>query len=107
MALPRMLKIRQTFPRARVADLPRAVAQALGAAALPIKRGDTVAVGAGSRGIANIDVIVRATVRWLRDLGAKPLGFPAMGSHRGGTSEGRLSLLAHSGLTQAAMGCPV
>src|SRR2546427_6054298 len=32
----------------------------------------TVAVGAGSRGIANIDVIVGATVRWLRDLGARP-----------------------------------
>src|SRR5437762_1978392 len=107
MALPRMLKIRQTFPRARVADLPRAVAQALGAAALPIKRGDTVAVGAGSRGIANIDVIVGATVRWLRDLGAKPFVFPAMGSHGGGTSEGQLSVLAHYGITEATMGCPV
>src|SRR5881296_3942068 len=107
MALPRMLKIRQTFPRARVADLPRAVAQALGAAALPIKRGDTVAVGAGSRGIANIDVIVGATVRWLRDLGAKPFVFPAMGSHGGGTPEGQLSVLAHYGITEAAMGCPI
>ena len=107
MALPRMLKIRQTFPRARVADLPRAVAQALGAAALPIKRGDTVAVGAGSRGIANIDVIVGATVRWLRDLGAKPFVFPAMGSHGGGTSEGQLSVLAHYGITEATMGCPL
>src|SRR5438105_12943041 len=107
MALPRMLKIRQTFPRARVADLPRAVAQALGAAALPIKRGDTVAVGAGSRGIANIDVIVGAAVRWLRDLGARPFVFPAMGSHGGGTPEGQLAVLAHYGITEATMGCPV
>src|SRR2546425_4765755 len=106
MAWPRMLRIRQTFPRSRVADIPRTVAQALGAAGLPIKGGDAVAVGAGSRGIANIDVIVGAAVRWLRDLGARPFVFPAMGSHGGGTPEGQLAVLAHYGITEATMGCP-
>src|SRR5947209_490768 len=107
MAWPRMLKIRQTFPRPRVTDISAAVAQALGTAELPIKRGDTVAVGAGSRGIASIDVIVGATVRWLRDRGARPFVFPAMGSHGGGTPEGQLSVLEHYGITEATMGCPV
>src|SRR5256884_3142646 len=107
MAWPRMLKIRQTFPRPRVTDISAAVAQALGTAKLPIKRGDTVAVGAGSRGIANIDVIVGATVRWLQDLGARPFVFPARGSHGGGTPEGQLSVLAHYGTTEAALGCPI
>ena len=107
MSLPRMVRVRQTFPRPRVADIPRAVADALAAAGLPIKRGDTVAVGAGSRGIANIDVIVGATVRALKDLGARPFVFPAMGSHGGGTPEGQLSVLEHYGITEATMGCPV
>ncbi|HXH84531.1 MAG TPA: [Fe-S]-binding protein [Candidatus Tectomicrobia bacterium] len=105
--LPRMLRVRQTFPRPRVDDIPAAVARALEAARLPVKRGDTVAVGAGSRGIANIDVIVGATVRWLRDLGARPFVFPAMGSHGGGTPEGQLSVLEHYGITEATMGCPI
>jgi hypothetical protein len=105
--LPRMVRVRQTFPRPRVADIPRAVADALAAATPPVKHGDTVAVGAGSRGIANIDVIVRATVNWLRDLGARPFIFPAMGSHGGGTAEGQLSVLEHYGITEAAMGVPV
>jgi hypothetical protein len=83
------------------------VARSLQAAGLPIKRGDIVAVGAGSRGIANVDVIVGATVRWLRDLGARPFVFPAMGSHGGGTAEGQLSVLEHYGITEATMGCPV
>jgi len=74
---------------------------------LPIKRGDTVAVGAGSRGIANIAVIVRAVVDHLKDLGAKPFVFPAMGSHGGATAEGQLEILAHYGITEAAMGCPL
>jgi hypothetical protein len=102
-----MVRVRQTFARPRVADIPRAVADALSARSLPVKRGDTVAVGAGSRGIANIDVIVGATVRYLRDLGARPFVFPAMGSHGGGTAEGQLDVLAHYGITEATMGCPV
>ncbi|OLC33313.1 MAG: hypothetical protein AUH81_14570, partial [Candidatus Rokubacteria bacterium 13_1_40CM_4_69_5] len=107
MAFPRMVRVRQTFPRPRVVDIPRAVAETLAAAGVPIKRGDTVAVGAGSRGIANIDVIVGATVTWLKDCGARPFIFPAMGSHGGGTPEGQLSVLAHYGITEATMGCPL
>ena len=107
MAFPRMVRVRQTFARPRVADIPRTVAEVLAAAGTPIKRGDTVAVGAGSRGIANIAVIVGAAVRWLLDMGARPFVFPAMGSHGGGTPEGQLSVLEHYGITAATMGCPV
>jgi len=105
--LPRMLRVRQSFARPRVADIPAAVARTLEAARLPVKRGDTVAVGAGSRGIANIDAVVGATVRWLREQGARPFVFPAMGSHGGGTPEGQLSVLEHYGITEATMGCPI
>jgi hypothetical protein len=102
-----MLRVRQKFPRVRVTSIPGTVAEALAGAGLPIRRGDTVAVGAGSRGVANIDVIVGATIRYLTDLGARPFIFPAMGSHGGGTPEGQLSVLEHYGITQATMGCPV
>jgi hypothetical protein len=105
--LPKMIRVRQSFAGPRLTDIPRAVAERLEGAGLPVRRGDTVAVGAGSRGIANIDVIVGATVRWLRDRGARPFVFPAMGSHGGGTPEGQLSVLEHYGITEATMGCPV
>lgn len=107
MAWPRMLRIGQTFSRERVVDIPGTVSRQLGGASLPIRRGDVVAVGAGSRGVANIDVIVGATVRYLLDLGAKPFVFPAMGSHGGATAEGQLSVLEHYGITERTMGCPV
>ncbi len=107
MPSPRMIRVRQTFPRPRVTDIPRAVGEALARAGLPIGRGDTVAIGAGSRGIANIGVIVGATVRWLQALGARPFVFPAMGSHGGGTPEGQLSVLEHYGITEATVGCPI
>lgn len=107
MVLPRMLRVRQSFPRPRVADLPREVRDTLAAARLPIRRGDTVAVGAGSRGIASIDAIVRTAVEHLKDLGARPFVFPAMGSHGGATAEGQRAVLAHYGITEEAMGCEI
>ncbi len=102
-----MLRVRQSFARPRVADIPAAARGALASAGLPIKRGDRVAVGAGSRGIANIDVIVKATVAWLKELGARPFVFPAMGSHGGATPEGQRAVLAHYGITEATMGCEI
>src|SRR5438132_7378916 len=107
MALPRMIRVRQSFPLPRVADIPRSVPATLGEAILRINPGDTVAVGAVSRGIANIGTIVGATVKWLLDVGARPFVFPAMGSHGGGTADGQLSVLEHYGITETTMGCPV
>jgi hypothetical protein len=57
-----------------------------------IKPGQTVAVTAGSRGIANIAVIIRATVEHFKSLGAVPFIVPAMGSHGGGTAEGQVEI---------------
>ena len=107
MDTPRMLRVRQSFPRPRVRDIPRAVGETLSQAGLTVTRGDTVAVGAGSRGVANIAVIVGVTVRWLLDMGARPFVFPAMGSHGGGTADGQFDVLAHYGFTERTMGCPV
>src|SRR3990170_4074061 len=104
MAFPRMVRVRQSFPRPRVDDIPAAVRQALSAISLPVKPGDRVAVGAGSRGIATV---VHATVDHLKALGAKPFVIPAMGSHGGATPEGQLSVLAHYGISEATMGCPL
>ena len=53
----------------------------------------TVAVTCGSRGIANIALIIRETVAALKELGAKPFVFPAMGSHGGGTAEGQREMI--------------
>jgi hypothetical protein len=107
VTLPTMYRVRQSFQRTRLEDIPGGVRKTLAAAQLPVKRGDTVAVGAGSRGVANIDVIVRATVDWLKGLGARPFVFPAMGSHGGATAEGQRAVLAHYGITESTMGCEV
>ena len=48
-----------------------------------------VAVGVGSRGIAEIGPIVAAVIAELRELGFDPFVVPAMGSHGAATAEGQ------------------
>jgi hypothetical protein len=72
-----------------------------------VKSGARIAIAAGSRGIANLAVIVRATVEALKELGAAPFIVPAMGSHGGATAEGQREVLASYGVTAEAMGCEI
>src|SRR5262249_20660584 len=72
-----------------------------------IRPNHTVALTAGSRGIANIPVILRGVVRFLRRLGAKPFIIPAMGSHGGGTAEGQRKIIESYGITEEFTGAPI
>jgi hypothetical protein len=104
-----MVRIRQHFERPRVEDVPGAVAATLERLDLGrrIRPGHTVALTAGSRGIANIPLILRATADFLKKLGARPFLVPAMGSHGGGTAEGQRQILESYGITEEFVGVPL
>jgi hypothetical protein len=104
-----MLRVRQGFERPRVEDVPRAVRTALERLNLgrTIRPGQTVALTAGSRGIANIPLVLQSVVRFLRDLGAQPFLVPTMGSHGGATAEGQKALLESYGITEGFVGAPI
>ena len=109
MALPKMTRIQQQFEVPVLDDLPAAIHAELDRinAAAIVKPGETVAITAGSRGVANVATAVKATVDYLKALGAYPFVVPAMGSHGGATSEGQRSVLEHYGITEATVGAPV
>jgi uncharacterized protein (DUF362 family) len=109
MRYPKMLRVRQQFERPKVADVAVAVRQALEALDLgrTIRPGQSVALTAGSRGIANIPDILKATARIIRDLGAQPFLVPAMGSHGGGTAEGQRHVIESYGITESFVGAPI
>jgi Lactate racemase N-terminal domain len=106
---PQFFRVRQKFEGPRVADVPGEVEQQLSRLKLTetIRPGQSVAVTCGSRGIANISQIIKATVGHLQRLGAKPFIVPAMGSHGGGTAEGQRQVLESYGVTEERCGCPV
>jgi hypothetical protein len=106
---PRILRIRQHFERPRIDDVAAAVAKTLEPLDLSrrIKPGQTVALTAGSRGIANIPVVLKSTAAFLKKLGAKPFLVPTMGSHGGGTAEGQRHILESYGITEEFVGVPI
>src|SRR5689334_4406599 len=57
-----------------------------------LRRGASVAVGVGSRGINNLVLTVRAVVDELKAHGCEPFIVPAMGSHGGAIAEGQASV---------------
>jgi len=109
MPLPRLLRVRQDIPSHALKDVSGEVRRTLTEAGFAgrVKPGSRIAIGVGSRGITNIDVIVRAVVDYWKDSGCAPFLFPAMGSHGAATAEGQADVLAHYGIDEAAMGCPV
>ncbi|MBW1699549.1 MAG: DUF2088 domain-containing protein [Deltaproteobacteria bacterium] len=109
MELPKMALVEQLFDPQHIKNIPQEVRQEIARLNLPtkVKPGDSVAITAGSRGVANIDVIIKTIVDELKQLGAKPFIFPAMGSHGGATAEGQIKVLQSLGITESAMGCPI
>lgn len=106
---PRMIRIRQRFDANRVDDVAATVESELSRLQLAdkVQPGETVAITAGSRGIANIADIIRAIVQHVRTIGGAPFVVPAMGSHGGGTVEGQLKVLASYGITASRIGVPI
>jgi hypothetical protein len=104
-----LLLVRQNFPDRSIRDIPSAVKKELSAApfASRLKRGSRVAIGVGSRGIRNIATIVRAVADYWKSAGMRPFIFPAMGSHGAATAEGQADVLAHYGIIEETMGCPI
>src|SRR3954453_7882733 len=109
MSLPRLLVVRQKFIDRRIPDVAAEVRKQLTQSSFAgrLKPGARVAIGVGSRGIHNIATIVRNTVQFWKDAGMQPFIFPAMGSHGAASAEGQAEVLAHYGITEATMGCPV
>ncbi len=66
-----------------------------------------IAIGVGSRGIANIDLIVKAVGDTFRGRGYQPFIVPAMGSHGGATQEGQIATLQKLGISEETVGLPI
>ena len=109
MRLQRIACVRQHFPDRRLPDVAAAVRSEMGAAdwAAAVKPGSRIAIGVGSRGVANISVIARAVVDYWSSRDAQPFIIPVMGSHGAGTAQGQANVLAKYGITEKTMGCPI
>ena len=109
MQLQKLAHIRQNFPNRALTDVPVEVRAQMERAdwALAVKPGSRIAIGVGSRGITNIDVIAKAVVEFWKSRHVQPFLIPVMGSHGSASAEGQARVLAHYGITEETMGVPV
>jgi hypothetical protein len=109
MELPEVALVEHRFDPQKIENIPSEVSRQLRVLRLQdrIRRGDTVAVTTGSRGVSNIGVITKTIVDELKRAKARPFIFPSMGSHGGATPEGQLKVLEAYGITESRMGCPI
>ena len=109
MTLPRMLRIRQLFDAPTVEDIPATVRSEIQGLALDsrVEPGETVAITVGSRGIANIALIIKCLVEELKALGLDPFLVPSMGSHGGGVAEAQQAIIESYGVTEEYTGAPI
>jgi hypothetical protein len=107
--IPRMIKVRQNFKAPEIKDTAAAVRHAIFEADVlsRIKEGDRVAIAVGSRGVADIPIIVRETVKAVKSVDAFPFIVPAMGSHGGATAEGQIQVLKDLGVTEEYVLAPI
>ena len=106
---PQLFRVRQQFEGPVVEEVAAEVENQLASLSLSekIQPGQSVAITAGSRGIANIHIIIRGIAQHLKALGADPFIVPAMGSHGGGTAEGQQQIIESYGITEEFCGCPI
>lgn len=109
MNLPRFVLVEQAYPDRSISDIPGHIRKELAQADYlrRVPAGARIAVGVGSRGIANIATITKAVVDFWKEHGARPFIIPVMGSHGAATAEGQSDVLAHYGIHEATMGVPV
>ena len=94
MQYPAMHRIRQTFQADSIQDIEGAVRQQMSSRKLSISPGARVAVAVGSRGIHDIQPIVKTVVTCLKEMDLNPFIIPGMGSHGGATADGQREVLA-------------
>ncbi|MEK8129865.1 DUF362 domain-containing protein [Paenibacillus filicis] len=107
--VPQMVRIRQKFDGSKLENPVQVLKEEL---AKPgsvdrILPGQRVAVAVGSRGVANLAELTRATIEAIQAAGGEPFIVPSMGSHGGATAEGQKDVLHHLGVTEEAMGAPI
>lgn len=111
VTLPRMVRVKQLLDHSHYEpeEIPAIVHRELDRPEMRarIRPGMRVAVTCGSRGVANIAIITKAIVDFVKECGAEPFVFPAMGSHGGATAEGQIGILTGYGVTEDFLGCPI
>lgn len=106
--VPNMVRIRQSYDSSKIEDIKGHLQNELAKVAdKESYRGKRICITVGSRGIPDLDLMIRTICDTLKSWGAQPFIAPCMGSHGGGTAEGQKEMLAGYHITEETMDVPI
>ena len=107
--LPKIFKIKQKVDAPRLENIEKRINGLLDQFGLSqkVKKGERIALTAGSRGIKDKPKVLEILASRLKELGALPFIVPCMGSHGGATAEGQIEVLESLGITEKSVGAPI
>lgn len=107
--VPKMVKVRQHFEASILENVDVELKNQLinKNFSTKLQPGMSIAVTAGSRGVANMALTIKTVCDFLKEIGCNPFIIPAMGSHGGSTAEGQRMILSSFGITEETMGVPI
>ena len=106
--IPNMVTIRQSYDPTKIEDIKGHMQKELEKVENKESyKGKRICLTAGSRGIPDLDLMLRTICDTLKSWGADPFIIPSMGSHGGATAEGQLEMLAGYNITEETMGVPI
>lgn len=106
--IPPLCKVHRRLPEGNPVDIEKSMRRPWQELGLANKvQGKQIAIGVGSRGVAEIRHITRCLVNLIRAAEGDPFVIPAMGSHGGATADGQIEILGSRGVSETTIGCPV
>ena len=107
--IPKFVRIRQSFDNTKIENIEEEVKKQFQKEkiASTIKKGQTIGVTVGSRGLANLKEIVKYVCDNIKSKGATPVILPSMGSHGGAVAEGQAAFIRGLGVTEEFVGAEI
>jgi hypothetical protein len=102
-----MNRIRRQFATPTLQNIAETLQAELAPMAPRIPRSSRIAIAVGSRGIKDLQSVVKTVVEWVKAQGGDPFLIPAMGTHGGATAAGQKEILEGYGLTESQVGVPI
>ncbi|PKP61166.1 DUF2088 domain-containing protein [Candidatus Atribacteria bacterium HGW-Atribacteria-1] len=105
----KLIKIHQKFDNKKLNNIPEFICKELKRIQLDrkIMPGMKVGITVGSRGIDNLQLIIKSIIYEIKKRKGIPFIVTSMGSHGGATAEGQKEILTNYGITEESMGVPI
>ena len=105
----KLIKVNQKFDNKKINNIAEVISNEFKRIQLDHKilPGMTIGITVGSRGIDNLQLIIKSIISEVKKIKGIPFIVTAMGSHGGATAEGQKEVLANYGITEESMGVPI